>query len=127
MSTRNHDRGPDGAGISLSTTKALNEAIKKEALRQGRTISNYIANTIAVSLGLPPEAVISPNKRRPRTSKPALRELPHKSSKPLPEKMSQADIKAGITPAQAAKLAECARIGREERLAREAGRDLKQA
>ena len=77
MSTRNHDRGPNGAGISLSTTKALNEAIKREALRQGRTISNYIANTIAVSLGLPPEAVIAPNKRRPRTPKTTLREVPN--------------------------------------------------
>jgi hypothetical protein len=66
MSTRNHDRGPNGAAISLSTTKELNDAIKKEALRQGRTISNYIANTIALSLGLPPEAVIAPNKRSPR-------------------------------------------------------------
>lgn len=99
MSTRNHDRGPDGVGISLSTTRALNEAIKKEALRQGRTISNYIANTIAVSLGLPPEAVIAPNKRRPRTSKFTLRELPTpagiKREKPL--FTPNADILAGAS------------------------------
>lgn len=107
-------------GFSIALERSLVAEINRYADAEGRNRNQQIRWMLLESLG-------ERAKARAISQSTAMNELPHKSSKPLPEKMSQADIEAGITPAQAAKLAECARIGREERLAREAGRDLKQA
>lgn len=68
MTKRNHSRGPEGVALSISTNKLLREAINKAAAKEGRTVSNFVANTVALALGMGGEVVIPPVKRAPKPS-----------------------------------------------------------
>lgn len=40
---KNHDRAPDKTQISISMSKALKAKIKNAAMKEGRSVSNYIS------------------------------------------------------------------------------------